>query len=87
MATSEGIPSSIDIEFLELNDNPYNNVRAEAYVMGKMVCAIEDTGFSNVDQIMDKLTTLLPKKISNTRVQFKITNIDKELTQMYQRLV
>ena len=26
MATSEGIPSSIDIEFLELNDNPYNNV-------------------------------------------------------------
>ena len=25
MATSEGIPSSIDIEFLELNDNPYNS--------------------------------------------------------------
>ena len=23
MATSEGIPSSIDIQFLELNDNPY----------------------------------------------------------------
>ena len=65
----------------------YNNVRAEAYVMGKKVCAIEDTGFSNVDQIMDKLTTLLPKKIHNARVQFQITNIDKNLTQMYQRLV
>ena len=26
MATSEGIPSSIDIEFLELNDNPYSSV-------------------------------------------------------------
>ena len=26
MATSEGIPSSIDIEFLELNDNPYNKI-------------------------------------------------------------
>ena len=25
MATSEGIPSSIDIEFLELNDNPYSS--------------------------------------------------------------
>ena len=24
MATSEGIPSSIDIELLELNDNPYD---------------------------------------------------------------
>ena len=27
MATSEGIPSSIDIEFLELNDNPYVNMK------------------------------------------------------------
>ena len=65
----------------------YNNIRAEAYVMGKKVCALEDTGFSNVDQIMDKLVTLLPKKVNNARVQFKITNVDKELTQMYQRLV
>ena len=65
----------------------YNNVRAEAFVMGKKVCALEDTGFTNVDQIMDKLVTLLPKKVSNVRVQFKITNVDKNLTQMYQRLV
>ena len=57
------------------------------YVMGKKLCALEDTGFSNVDQIMDKLVTLLPKKVRNTRVQFKITNVDKNLTQMYQRLV
>ena len=65
----------------------YNNVRAEAYVMGKQVCALEDTGFSNVDQIMDKLTTLLPSMDSRVRVQFRITNIDKNLTQMYQRLI
>ena len=65
----------------------YNLVRAEAYVMGKQVCAIEDTGFSNVDQIMDKLVTILPKSIHNARVQFKITNVDKNLTQMYQRLI
>ena len=65
----------------------YNNVRAEAYVMGKQVCALEDTGFNNVDQIMDKLVTLLPKKVKDTRIQFKITNVDKNLTQMYQRLV
>ena len=30
MATSEGIPSSIDIEFLELNDNPYIKVGKKA---------------------------------------------------------
>ena len=47
----------------------YNYVRAEAYVMGKQVCAIEDTGFSNVDQVMDKLVTILPKNIHNARVQ------------------
>ena len=65
----------------------YNYVRAEAFVMGKQVCAIEDTGFSNVDQVMDKLVTILPKNIHNARVQFKITNVDKNLTQMYQRLI
>lgn len=56
-------------------------------MMGKKVCALEDTGFTNVDQVMDKLVTLLPKKSRNSRVQFKITNVDKNLTQMYQRLV
>ena len=65
----------------------YNNIRAEAFVMGKKVCALEDTGFSNVDQVMDKLVTLLPKRIKNTRVNFKIMNVDKNQTQMYQRLV
>lgn len=65
----------------------YNNVRAEAYVMGKKVYALEGTGFNNVDQVMDKLVTLLPKKIHNTRVQFKIMNVDKDQFQMYQHLV
>ena len=32
MATSEGIPSSIDIEFLELNDNPYIAVLCITYI-------------------------------------------------------
>ncbi len=65
----------------------YNNIHAEAYVMGKKVGELEDTGFTNVDQIMDQLVIQLPKKIHNVRVQFKITNVDKNLTQMYQRLV
>ena len=65
----------------------YNNVRAEAYVMGKKVCAIEDTGFSNVDQVINKLGSLLSKDMHNVRVQFKITNVDKDLSQMYQRVI
>ena len=35
MATSEGIPSSIDIELLELNDNPY--VRINRVLLGSIV--------------------------------------------------
>ena len=35
MATSEGIPSSIDIEFLELNDNPYLRTFEARWQRGK----------------------------------------------------
>ena len=35
MATSEGIPSSIDIEFLELNDNPYLTILVYERTMQK----------------------------------------------------
>ena len=48
MATSEGIPSSIDIEFLELNDNPYSSrsfliklnllILLEEKVVGSLKC-------------------------------------------------
>ena len=65
----------------------YNMIRGEAYIMGKQICNIEDIGYSNVDQVMDDLVALLPKNLKNTRIQFKITNVDKNLTQMYQRLV
>lgn len=85
--------SDLESSYVEKKDtaferlSKYNMIKAEAYVMGKVVCTIEDIGFSNVDQVMDALVLLLPKKIKNTRVQFKITNVDKELTQMYQRLI
>lgn len=36
MATSEGIPSSIDIEFLELNDNPYTNIFYKTYLIATL---------------------------------------------------
>ena len=36
MATSEGIPSSIDIEFLELNDNPYFKIQGTYF----KICAL-----------------------------------------------
>ena len=66
----------------------YNNVRGEAYVLGKLVCSLEDTGYTNVDQIMDDLVKSLPRKFrKETRVQFKIINIDKQQSQLYQRVL
>ena len=41
MATSEGIPSSIDIEFLELNDNPYVDITEEEF--NKRISNYQDT--------------------------------------------
>ena len=40
MATSEGIPSSIDIEFLELNDNPYLVERVGLYTKKKGLASL-----------------------------------------------
>ena len=46
MATSEGIPSSIDIEFLELNDNPYYKLflfsvfAAKGGLVGKLIYSL-----------------------------------------------
>ena len=41
MATSEGIPSSIDIEFLELNDNPYLSAANQDKQKSSMTWQIE----------------------------------------------
>ena len=38
MATSEGIPSSIDIEFLELNDNPYLDFLIKRFEYVRIIC-------------------------------------------------
>ena len=55
MATSEGIPSSIDIEFLELNDNPYlaamslssNGLKKETPFLIKIKTRCKSAGYNN----------------------------------------
>lgn len=65
-----------------------NLIRAEAYIMGNEICKLENTGFSNIDQIMNELLSMCKNKIvCRTKIQFQITNVDKQHTQMYQRIV
>lgn len=66
----------------------YNLIRAEAFVSGERVSTIEDSGFTNVEQVITKLLSSLPETIERpTKAQIKITNMDKKQTQLYQRIL
>ena len=61
-------------------------VNAAAYHNGKSVAELTDVGFNNVDEVIAKLVKMLPDDIPNRSiVMFKITNMDKDQTAVYQR--
>ena len=66
----------------------YNLIRGELFINGERVSVIEDTGFSNVDQVITLLISSLSDEIPRpTKVQVKITNLDKQQIQLYQRVL
>ena len=66
----------------------YNLIRGEAFISGECVSVIEDSGFTNVEQVIMILLSSMSDKIERpTKVQKKITNLDKKQTQLYQRLL
>ncbi|MDO4802172.1 MAG: phage integrase SAM-like domain-containing protein, partial [Prevotellaceae bacterium] len=66
----------------------YNLIRGELFIGGERVSIVEDTGFSNVDQVITLLLSSLPNEIPHpTKVQLKITNLDKKQTQLYMRVL
>lgn len=66
----------------------YNLIRGELFINGERVSVIEDTGFSNVDQVITLLISSLSDEIPRpTKVLVKITNLDKQQTQLYQRVL
>ncbi len=61
-------------------------VNAAAYHNGKNVAELTDVGFKNVDEVIARLVTMLPDDIPNrAMVMFKIVNLDKNQTVVYQR--
>ena len=65
----------------------YNLIRGEAFINGECVFVIEDSGYTNVEQVITKLLSSLPDEIERpTKVQIRITNLDKQQTQLYQRI-
>ena len=66
----------------------YNLIRGEAFISGECVSLIEDSGFTNVEQVITTLLSSLPENIERpTKVQIKINNLDKKQTQLHQRVL
>lgn len=66
----------------------YNLIRGEAFVSGERVSTIEDSGFTNVEQVITRLLSSLHEDVPRpTKVQIKISNLDKKQTRLYQRIL
>ncbi len=66
----------------------YNLIRGEAFISSECVSVIEDSGFTNVEQVITRILSSLPDEIEHpVKVQIKITNLDKRQTQLYQRVL
>lgn len=57
----------------------YNLIHGEAFIRGERVSVVENSGFTNVEQVKMRLLLSLPDEIERpTKVQIKITNLDKK---------
>ena len=66
----------------------YNLIRGEAFVCGERVSTFEDSGFTNVEQVVTKLLSSLSDEIERpTKIQVRITNLDKRQIQLYHRVL
>lgn len=61
-------------------------VAGEAFHQGRKVAELQDVGFNNVDEVIAQLAAMLPEDIPDRSiVMFKIVNMDKNQTAVYQR--
>ena len=64
----------------------YNLIRGEAFISGERVSVIEDSGFTNIEitRLFLSLTNDIPHP---SKVQIKITNLDKRQIILFQKLL
>lgn len=66
--------------------SPKMMVRGRAYFKGKILAEIQDTGYSNVEQVITALAETLPDTIpERAAVQFRIENLDHDNEVVYER--
>ena len=63
-------------------------IKGTLYFRGKIIATVEDIGFNNVEQVIQRLMADLPADIpQRTMVQIRIENKDKGQTKDYVRSV
>lgn len=66
--------------------SPKYMVYARAYFRGQVLAEVSDIGFSNIDEVIARLTLTLPATIpERCAVQFRIRNVDTEQEVVYER--
>lgn len=67
--------------------SPKYMIHGSAFFRGKLLGEIQDIGFSNVDEVITKLFDFVPDHIPvRSIIQFKIENVDKQQTAVYERM-
>ena len=63
-------------------------IKGTLFYRGKVLATVEDIGFNSVDEVINKLMSMLPDDIpSRTMVQIRIENKDKDQKKDYTRMV
>lgn len=66
--------------------SPKKLVYARAYFRGEILAEVTDIGFSNVDEVMARLTTKFPDTIPpGCSVYFRIKDVDADIEVVYER--
>lgn len=67
--------------------SPKMLIKAAAFYQGKCVASLEDIGYSNVDEVIGRLSACLPDYIPlRSNIQYKIVNCDNDKIAVYERL-
>lgn len=62
-------------------------IKGSVFYKGKLLGELEDIGFNNVDEVIAKLVSFVPDDVPlRAMVQFRINNVDKSQTAIYERM-
>ena len=62
-------------------------IKGSVFYKGKLLGELEDIGFNNVDEVIAKLVSFVPDDVpERAMVQFRIENVDKSQTAIYERM-